>query len=51
MVTAAPLTALARPLPAKAPASAPAKRVQSGEAAHAMVAAANPLAVAAACAC
>jgi len=47
MVTTAPLSALARPLPAKTAAPAPAKRVQSGEAAHAMVAAANPLAVAA----
>jgi gamma-glutamyltranspeptidase/glutathione hydrolase len=47
IVSSAPMGAvhvLARPLPAK---TAPAARVQSGIAAHAMVAAANPLAVAA----
>lgn len=50
MVATAPLgavDALARPLPAKTVPAKPAIRLQSGTGAHAMVAAANPLAVAA----
>lgn len=48
MVANAPLSAvnvLARPLPAKTAGTTPAARQQAGTAAHAMVAAANPLAV------
>lgn len=50
LVAATPLPALAKPMPMPAKTAAPAKpaaRVQSGASAHAMVAAANPLAVAA----